>query len=733
MSDKTKKPTGTPVKNQANNGKTKPKRKRVRRRGKGKAAEKEHINSKSVVKKGSQFSPDGERVINISVMICPYSIATWCLSVISRAYTINTIDPSTIWGMYFAMYYDFVACASNKIDQVSTRLAYINALIQLVTSKTVKGQLLNVNYSFNNVSPATSPTPQIQIRNYNYYMYVAAGDDPGGSLNTQVAPASISFDQAVEFYTNNLNYLQGQSQGAMLMVQKISEASMVFARDPSAYASNSLYFATGSCPSGGYASAENEVYGMSMPTTSVFTELGTNLERVARYFTLSAGDACSCFGLGFIPQFSMKNYSSKLPPIIKYINFDELWDIYANWIGQTLVAASNVTGNQQIVLDYLAAPVPLHYAIYAFRQALLKYLAASQAATQFQGYTPDGSNYWEALRVSSNTVAKPTTQLYVPYFLQENVRAFEPKVYNYGKKTVTPERISQTYLPCIGTFPLNVLDNPFVTLQDGSAHFVFGPIPSAEVGINIIDGRNGSGVVFDFNSAIVNSSVVALNQLIVSLNLVCGGYGPFEGSSDCNLLAFTRYDQSGSTDFEATIERTPVWARTAQFKTRMADYNLKKAEYEESRRSVKRTMSQGPDTSRFVYKLKAGIDNYYPRFYSSAVPITNELKSVLVNMVVPSLLILENGTTTNITQNMGQTAFSETFWFTVSQDVGSTGSIGACTIGELCTILGMASAPGLAAKPNSEIARVLEQMQNMGKGGFLDALFKGVMEFVNNI
>jgi hypothetical protein len=707
-------------------------RRRRKRRGKGgKTEEKKRIDLNSLVKTGSQFAPDGERVIDVSVTICPSSLATWPLAIVSRAYSMNTTNPITIWGMYNAMYYDFIALASNQVDVVSTRIAYVNALIQLVRAKTVRGQLLNVNYTFNNVSPGTAPVALIQVRNFNYYMYVNEGDDPGSSLNIQIPPPVVSLPQALEQYTNNLNFLQGQSIGSMLKTQNINEASQVFARDPSAYASNSLYFATGSCPSGGYASAENEVYGMSMPTTSVFTELGTNLERVARYFTLSAGDATSCFGLGFIPQFAMKNYSSRLPPIIKYINFDELWTIYANWFAQILVAASNVTGNVEFVNSYLANPVPLSYAIIAFRQALVKYLAASQAATQFQGYTPDGVVYWEAFRVSSNTVGKPMTPLLVPVLLQENVRGFEPKVYNYGKKTVTPERVSQTYLPCIGMFPTNDLVNPFIVDQEGNTNFVFGPIPSPEVGTSYIDGRSNVNV-YDFNSSCINSAVVALNEIVAKLNLVAGGYGPFEGSSNCNLLAFTRYDQLGNSDFEVKMANTPLWAQNSAFKSKVADYNRKKAEFNERKKGVKRTLSQGPSEEKFRY-LQTGITEYIPRYFSSAVPITNELKSVLTNMVIPSLLILENGQATRITQNMGQTAFSETFWFTVAQDIGNNGSNGSASIGEIMTILGIASAPGLAAKSNSEIARVLEGMQNLGKGGFLDALFKGVMEFINNV
>jgi len=450
------------------------------------------------------------------------------------------------------------------------------------------------------------------------------------------------------------------------------------------------------------------------------------------FFSLSAGDACSAFGLAFIPQYSMKNYSTKLPPIIKYINFDEIWAVYANWFAEVIYKATNVIANPQDALNYLAAPIPINYAQIAVRQSILKYLASSQAATQFQAYTTDGSTYWEAFRVGSNTVPRPAQPLNFPLLLAENIRALEPKVYNYGRQAGIAERLSQVYVPCIGMFPDNDLVNPLIDVN-GEIFSVFGPPLVSESGISLIDGTGPSSTVFDFNSSCIKFAIAAINELLGKLQQVSGPWGPLEGSSDFNLLAFTRYDQIGSNDFEKTMATTPQWGHTVAYKNRLADYNRKKRDFE-GRVKLARSPSRGKTDKeeKFVYTVHQGIDSYVARYYSGGVPITNDIKNVLANLVVPSLLILETGGASQINLNMGMTAFCEKHFYTVGQDSGF-GNIGGATIGEVCAYIGIQQAPGTAANPEGEVSRVMEFLQKVGKGGFLDALLQGVMTFAQNL
>lgn len=660
--------------------------------------------------------------IEIVETMCPYARATWSLALISRLAVLDTKNLDTIYYVYQAMDADFVNAVKNTTPILTSRPAFVNSLLELVRAKTTNTPRLKISYSFNGATFSGAPSPVVDVDGYKYYM-LNSGLDGGANLPVMVTPLAVPLEQAIAIYNSALSALVGNTPKKMLQQQSIDERSRVFENDASAYASRSVYTGTsGSCPSGGYASAELEVYAKALSTLSVFVELPATPTRVAHELAFASGDTTTAFGMPYLEQFTMLDYSTRLPPIIKYIDFSECWQLYSQWFAECIRKGWDVEAMKPTIEAYLANPVPLQYAIIALRQTLMKYFHVPQSCTQFQSYTYANTKTFHALRLGTNTVSRLAYPLNLPTLFVENMRALGPR--RYCKPGFKAERHCRWYLPCFGLFPDSEFLNPSVVIE-GAAVDVFGAnaVPPGEATVNYIDGSTVSNV-YNFGAACIDSAITKLNEIVVKDSQVCGTTGNLEGTNDFNLLAFTRFDEVSQASLDdAVFENVPKWAHTDTFRDLKSQYETKKKQYEATRTK---------SSPKFKFVLGAEITNKIPRAFTSSVVITKELQSVLENLIVPSVVSIDPAVTIQVATSGFQVAFSETQSYEVNKPTGSTPMVNS-SVAAMLANLGKSLCPGTAAQPSQEVARLLKILQESGKGGFLDAALSGIMTFCEKL
>jgi len=666
--------------------------------------------------------------IEISSIMCPDARLTWSCALISRLATLDTTNLAQIYYVYQIMDTDFISVLKNSTPVIFSRVAFVNTLFELIKAKTVNTPRMNVSYQFNSTLLSGAPSPALDIRNYFFYMF-NPGVDSGMSLSIMTVPPVVTDDVALLSYNSALPKWTPNIPKRMLMQEEIDNRSLIFEKDASGYAQRAGYVKTqGSCPSGGYSSAESEVYCGALSTLSVFVELPEDvpndpLLRTALNFNFASGDTTCAFGYPFLDGFKMLDYSTRLPPIIKYIDFSQLWTVYVQWFGEVLRKGAAGPGGKDVeVLAWLTNPVPLVYAIIAFRQSVLKYLATAQACTQFQTYESFTNDYFEPLRVGTNTASRLAIPLDMPVLLVENIRALAPK--RYCADGNRSEKRCRWYLPCVGLKSNSQFLNPLVTINDVQYN-TFDPVnPAGEAGINFIDG-SGPNNVFDFNSTVIGASAQQMNLITVSINsAVCGDTGPLEGTSSFNLLAFTRYDEVNNVSYtDETFASMPKWMLNGNHSL-YKDYSAKKAEFERTRTKSSKNL--------FSYKVGAGVTALVPRSYSSSVVITKEIMDIMETLVIPSVECYNDATTPIVSQQGFQTAFSETQSYEVNQPTeGQPG--GLISVGAMLSNLGISLAPGVAAHPSLEVSRAMTTLQETDRGSFLLAALAGVTEFLRHV
>jgi len=721
--DKTKKHTrsvhtkvATNVKQKKNN---KPGNKK-RNRAKDNAEGKKMI---SIARPGATIAQGGSSVVPITVQICPMSIQTYDLALVSYAYQKATTEFDMVYGFHSIMNADMRQLASNGVDVVSSRPRYLNTLMQLWKAKTVQYLGMTYRYNFTNIDIAPAVSPLVSVRNKKFAMYIA-GVDNSNLLCIQNPPSNYTLTTGLAAYTNVLSIVTNQSQNKNLQAQSVAEASSVFEKDPSIYASRSPYAGTeGGCPSGGFASSENECYGGALPILSVGPELSQNTDRAAHELAFSSGDATSAFGYGLLPWFRMLHYSTRYAPIIKYIEYGELWTVWSSWFAECIAKSLDGPGSQAAAA-YLANPIPFLYAKIAFRQTLMTYFNVSQACVQFQTYQAENTIRFEGFLVGSNSVGRLTNTLFCPAVLQENIRMLECKLYQVAGVDKA-EKFSQLFVPCIGTILGSEYNNPYVQYGEDSVP-VFGPLPPNEADVGLVDGVVNN-IVYDFNSVVIQNAVAVANETISNLSVVCGPFGLIAGSCNATLLTYTRYLQYGNSDFKSDVV-VPVWAQTSTYKNLIAEAERKK-KAKESEKKLSRTNSKKTVETR---EVGDGLEAYYTRGFSAYNKIYNEDMTLFNSFVIPSVVSYINNQTVATNQPCMQTIFSEPNSLTVSKNVGNS-NLGSQSMMEMLTTLGKSLAPGVAANANSEAARVVSDVQKNNEGGFFQGLLAGLDAFLVHV
>lgn len=634
-------------------------------------------------------------------------------SLITMGYTrdwFKTADNGEMYWAYLAMIADIKAILSQETSLVNGRLRYLNGILASYFPKTVPFKTGSINYKWTDVD-AISPSPEITVRGYTFYMWDRTLLPNAGGWLTQTPPPVPSTTDDVFPILATLYALLSNDKKEMTKYITSKDFLPDYLYDVSAFAAVSPYFGAGnSASSSTCSSTESEVPYRSniLACNAVYSAANG---RVARNFNIGSGDTTAAFGLGLCPEFDYLSYNTRFPVIYKFLDLDEVCYALITWyygLVQQAIADTPVGSSQNSAVqpDLIAACAPFTFSAQQFRiavrQVVLYYYANSAALTQFLRYS-SAPNSFEPLRCGSNTYpANLATTLFMPNILIENLRMLQMRTFTFPTKYPNKKN-TQTFVPVWGAYTrapaLNYYGTFLSTESSTFGSLLFTGDDTNDP--NVWDGLDTNNNVCDLNaSQFVSDIIFEWNARIGFLNAFSVPTGQLGGSSNGILLTTTRYCVYGVDQPQEVSKLSPFIKKfmPPQFvQKKVLTRTVSKKELKEEKEYY-----IPPDGTLF---------SQYTTAFSSLTNINESLRSILNYFIFPTVVIEPANVPT---QRQYRVAVMENYVLDINAPKNLANSR-SFTI----TNYGFKMAPGLAASRTDELSNSVTSLTDKGKGGFI--------------
>jgi hypothetical protein len=443
--------------------------------------------------------------------------------------------------------------------------------------------------------------------------------------------------------------------------------------------------------------------------------------RVARNFNVSSGDSTAALGFGITPDFNIENYSTRYPPIYKFLDLDEVVTTIQLWwtglVEQAINTQQNFGLNTPISFALQAFPYTARQFRIAIRQAVLSMFANSAALTQNIRYSA-APNSFEPFRCGSNCYPPVLSEQFIlPVTLVENLRMLLMRTYDIETRFHNPK--NKLYvIPVWGVFKTSPDPNVFGTYLNNEGT----PVPSfmftgVEVDDpNIIDGTAPNDEVCDFNKSPYLTTIISdWNDRVQYLKQYSIPTTPLGGDGNGILLTMTRYCIYNQQEID--LKNVSALQRCRLPK----EYVFK--------RKIQRTLStkgntytnQGnlvavaPVEEKEVYvPPNASLGTQYTTAFSSVSAITDTVKQMVSYFIYPHI-VLENNNVPTSPQNRTYTVEGNII------DIPRTANSLDSTRNRLQNFAATMIV-GTAGSKNDEMASLIAHLNDSGKGGFLSSI-----------
>jgi len=639
---------------------------------------------------------------------------TFFLPLLSMALT-KGFDNNINTPIYFAYYAgltDLIKMLSTGIGVVSTRLRFVNKILAAYKPKNIPFKTGTIAYSWLNAD-SIGVNSEITIRKYKYYLFINSGGSTG-DWDLQVAPPTPSSIEAATTVYSSVNTQVSDASLPFLENDATAELRKTYLKDVSPFSACSPYMGSAdtSSSTGPFYSTELEVPKKSSILTG-FCPYQDNAGRVPRVFSIAGGSACAPTGFPFIPQWSMKYFNTCYPVQYCFLDLDEVVQTLISWY-IALVNKTRGSVNENTVYDafYPFTCTPQQFRI-TVRQVVLQFFAASQSSSQFMTYT-DNSNGFEPFRVSSNTYAKNAYSMKMPNLLVENLRMLLPRLLDISTKYHNNKN-ALIQIPVWGIYK-GVEDTPpnaYAELysDEGYVNQSLFDLGGKE-DPNPIDGTFADGTVADLNSGLIKGIVDEWNLRIAQLQNCSVPLSYLSGSSDGNLLSYTRFCKYVSTEVDVrklsrAVRHTinPHYIKTIT--RQKSEINLKT----KSKESVVDQLYVPPAASLYSQRTVS---------VASMNVITNEVVQLFNYFILPTIVIEDDLAPTQRQWRSGnlQSHVYDVPDRSVTASFDSRG-LKVDEVGSTC-------APGQAGADTDEVANVIDTMSRHCRGGFIGDLLSAL-------
>jgi len=676
------------------------------------------MNKASLVPLNNVSSVAARENIMVIATVRPSAIEAMPLALIARAVLFgqNTASSPVYWA-YYGFMKDIIAIMSNQVSPVTARLRYITQIIASWLPKTAKFKTGTLSYAWKGVDTINIPNV-ITVRGFKTFIFVPDGGTYG-VWSTQGAPSNPSttddaYDKLSEVYT-----VLGDHQKKCIQFRTEPEPSE-YAHDTSAFAACSLYYGGSNTPGiGASYSVENEVPFKSniLACTSLYDPTAG---RVARNFNLASGDSTAAFGLPFLPSFKQEFFKTAYPVQYKFIDLDEvvstLCYYYIGLIGGAINSGAG-RPTQQTAFAFAPFTCSAQQFRIAIRQAILSYMSASGAMTQFINYATDNDGF-EPFRCGTNSTPVNIPEIRLPNVLIENLRMLLPSYAFLSTKYPNPKNVVMmvpvwgVYRSALGNAP-NPVGTFFQEYQDAYQQVnsnLFtggGPDPS------IIDGTGASGECVDLNSPIINSIIQEWNTRVLVLSSASITTGFLTGTSPTTILTLNRYCEY--KEFNVPLASIPPYLKYG-----LNMDHIKKVKRASITRDRKLLTTGADEYDEYYVPPNFSLATQVSRAVGSMQIINEQLKTLIQYFILPSVAITPGEAPDQRAVRVQN--FESEVWdlSSASQDFASSREV---QLRAYATLM----CPGIAtAATSDELVSVVKHLNDTNQGGFLGNILTGV-------
>lgn len=522
------------------------------------------------VVKATFIAANAQTIINIPVSFVLNSVQLMWLSVWSKMFEKNWNAMPPLFGtVYILDAFQIMQtitgeAMSGTTPSVKELPVFVQTILNLLAPKNVAFRVNALKYSWSSqFVPTTGSVISVFPAGVNLE-YVFGDADPSTSLvyNALIIP----FLSLPPNTTDNANL-----QIAFGLIENLNADTKLAPtgdvklgqKDPSAFARTYAYLGLGNSAAGStYGECEMETNIVKSPLAAQFSLFQTTDTRASRSFHYQSGDSSFLAGMALIPGLRERDFQSKGPVIFKYIDFEEIYYFFTQWLilaWSAAMAVPDALTNNAILFTSL--PMTAQTFRIVLRQALLQCFS-DQGMVQFMSPKPQNGptdNVFVPYILSAGTYSAAIFGgLKFPLLLAENMKMLKTCVLEVGTKTKV------VHIPVLGNWindtfdadPQLVAPGQFVEAGGLTSASIF-MSPIGQTDISLFDGSGTASTFYNLNGTYYQTAMDYLNMLFANFGNAGGQLSTVSGDDGPGLclLNFTRYVQTAPPQMVAAKQR----------------------------------------------------------------------------------------------------------------------------------------------------------------------------------
>jgi len=606
-----------------------------------------------VLEKPLHTAANSQSVINVPATFSPPSFQLMWLSVWTRMFekAWNAMPP-TYGTSYILDAFQIMQLVTSQVmvgttPGVRQLPIFVQTVLNLVSPKDVAFRIQMLKYSW---TSAFTPTVGsiIPVLPANFPLQWVFGDPDVGTDSLYTALIN-PFSPLLSSDDTNLQVAFGLIQDLNADTKLVPTDTIKMGKnDPSAFARTYAYLGIGNSPAGSvYGECEQETNFVKSWMAAQFCVFNTDDTRASRSFRPQSGDSCLLSGLPLIPGMRMRDYKSGAPVIYKFIDFEEIYYYYVEWLTAAWAAALAIP-NSALIPSNLSQNLPFTYQTFRIilRQALLQCFS-NQALVQFMAPKPRNGtmdNVFVPFIMNSGTYsAEIFGGMKFPLILAENMKMLKTtirKVGTSGAKIV--------HVPVLGKWCTDnylgdpQIQDPYVfTESTGLTNQSIFLDPTSETTISLYDGSGAPGDFYNMNATYYQTAMEYLNNLLSQFGNAGGQLSTVsgDGGPGLSLLDFTRFVATAPESMLAKKMRK--YECLIEQRERVVELKRTKSKGKGVRTDTPRPddLRGGPNGKLSIKESKinpdGGVAFDYSLSISSNVALSQELQAVLKSFILP--------------------------------------------------------------------------------------------------
>jgi len=325
------------------------------------------------------IAANAQTVINIPASFVLNSVQLMWLSVWSKMFEKNwNADPPQFGTTYILDAFQIMQTITGEAmtgttPSVKELPIFVQIVLNLLAPKIVAFRVNALKYNWSSqFVPTSGSIVSVFPAGVNLeYVFGDADPSTAPNYNAQIIPFG-SFSN-----TDNANL-----QTAFGLIANLSQDTKLAptgdiklgTKDPSAFARTYAYLGIGNSLAGSaYGECEMETNIVKSPLAAQFCLFNTTDTRASRSFHYQSGDSSLLAGLALIPGLRERDYQSNGPVIYKFIDFEEIYFFYTQWLVLAWSAAlANPDQAANNVILTTSLPMTAQTFRIVLRQALLQ-------------------------------------------------------------------------------------------------------------------------------------------------------------------------------------------------------------------------------------------------------------------------------------------------------------------------------------------------------------------------